>query len=346
VFVVAIGILLPTTYETFLANRLRYLWPFTAAWCIGLVAVVDAIAVLAMRFDRKLETLRGIGAAIFLLLLVSKASESLDDVAASAAGVQAQQVSLARWATTALPSDALVGVNDAGAFAYLSGRKTFDIVGLTTRSEARYWAAGAGSRFEHYERMALRNERLPTHFVVYPQWWEIAPLLGPQLAERTVEGATVLGAPQMIAAPAKWDLLGSGERPEAGGTVVDALDVADVESETEHAYDLSGSRRSDDALVLAGDRLDGGRIERTRDRFELQMVPAGRLILRLGTTAPLSFVAVKIDGKNTAFLELSDTWQERAVTLPADLAARRHVVEIEAAQGQRFVSLHHWAIAP
>jgi hypothetical protein len=346
VFVVAIGILIPTTYETFLANRLRYLWPFTAAWAIGLAAVVDAIAVLAMRFDRKLESLRGIGAAVFLLLLVTKATETIEDVAVSAAGVNAQQVSLARWASSALPNDALVGVNDAGAIAYLSGRKTFDIVGLTTRNEALHWVSGAGSRFEHYERMAQRNERLPTHFVVYPQWWEISPLLGPELAERTVEGASVLGAPQMIAAPAKWDLLGSGERPEAGGNVVDSLDVADVESEVEHAYDLSGSKRGDDALVLAGSRLDGGRIDRSRDRFELRMVPGGRLILRLGTTAPLAHVSVSIDGKDAQFLELSDTWQEHSLPIAAELAAGRHVVSIEAAQGQRFVSLHHWVVAP
>lgn len=346
VCVVAIGILVPTTYETFLANRLRYLWPFTAAWMIGIVAVLDGITVLAMRFDRKLETLRGIGAGIFLLLLVAKASESIEDVAVSAGAVHAQQVSLARWATSTLPNDALVGVNDAGAIAYLSGKKTFDIVGLTTRNEARHWLAGAGSRFEHYERMALRSERLPTHFIVYPEWWEIAPLLGPPLAERTVEGASVLGAPEMIAAAAKWDLLGSAEKPESGGNVVDALDVADVESESEHAYDLSGSKRADDALVLAGNRLDGGRIERTRDRFEMQMVPGGRLILRLGTTAPLAHVSVRIDGKEGRFLELSDTWQEHTLPLPADLATRRHVVEIEAAPGQRFVSLHHWVLAP
>lgn len=49
------------------------------------------------------------------------------------------------------------------------GRRTFDVVGLTTRSEPRYWAAGAGSRFEHYEHMP--RAELPTHFIVYPGGW-------------------------------------------------------------------------------------------------------------------------------------------------------------------------------
>ena len=32
---------------------------------------------------------------------------------------------------------ALVGVNDTGAIAYFSDRSTFDVVGLTSREEAR-----------------------------------------------------------------------------------------------------------------------------------------------------------------------------------------------------------------
>ena len=67
-------------------------------------------------------------------------------------------------------------MNDTGAIAYLSNRRTFDVCGLTTAGEARYWVAGAGSRFEHYERLGAR--RLPTHFIVYPNWFAIPALLG------------------------------------------------------------------------------------------------------------------------------------------------------------------------
>ena len=35
-------------------------------------------------------------------------------------------------------------------------------VGLTTAGEAKHWVAGAGSRFEHYER--LDPQQLPTHW--------------------------------------------------------------------------------------------------------------------------------------------------------------------------------------
>jgi len=52
-------------------------------------------------------------------------------------------------------------------------------VGLTTRDEARYWVAGAASRFEHYERLhARRAAALPTHFIVYPEWMALDAVLG------------------------------------------------------------------------------------------------------------------------------------------------------------------------
>jgi len=95
-----------------------------------------------------------------------------------------------------LPPDARVGLNDTGAIAYFGERKTFDIVGLTTPSEARYWVGGAASRFEHYERLArdpATAGALPSHFAVYPEWLSCPPVLGERLFESTVRDASILG---------------------------------------------------------------------------------------------------------------------------------------------------------
>ena len=118
---------------------------------------------------------------------------------------------LGRWAGEQLPPNSVIGVNDAGAIAYFSGRRTFDLVGLTTPNEARYWVAGAGSRFEHYER--LRNKELPTHFIVYRSWFAIEPLLGERLTQRTVHGATILGDSTKVACRADYAALGSATLP-------------------------------------------------------------------------------------------------------------------------------------
>ncbi|HVR18904.1 MAG TPA: hypothetical protein VMS65_04395, partial [Polyangiaceae bacterium] len=179
---VALGMFVPTTYDSFLWNRLRYLWPFMAAWFVGVAALADLVGVLAARFGRS-ERVRLLVSGIAVGGLVSRLGWTLEDLATSANAIRLQQASLGRWANAALPKDALIGVNDTGAIAYFSERRTFDVCGLTTAGEARYWVAGAGSRFEHYER--LGKSRLPTHFIVYPNWFAIPSLLGEYQTERS-----------------------------------------------------------------------------------------------------------------------------------------------------------------
>ena len=53
-----LGILLPTTYDSFLWNRLRYLWPFAGPWLIGLVALADQLGELAALLKARLGLLR------------------------------------------------------------------------------------------------------------------------------------------------------------------------------------------------------------------------------------------------------------------------------------------------
>ncbi|HEY0462741.1 MAG TPA: hypothetical protein VGC79_00970, partial [Polyangiaceae bacterium] len=184
-----LGILLPTTYDSFLWNRLRYLWPFSGPWLIGLVALADQIGDFSALLWRRASALRYLLSAAMGFALLNKFPFALADLAESAHAISAQHVELGQWAAKALPASARIGVNDTGAIAYFSGRQVFDIVGLTTTGEARYWSAGAGSRFEHYER--LPREVLPTVFVVYPPWFGLPALLGPCLTERTVI-ATIL----------------------------------------------------------------------------------------------------------------------------------------------------------
>jgi hypothetical protein len=234
-------------------------------------------------------------------------------------------------------------VNDTGAIAYFSGRPVFDIVGLTTSGEARHWTAGAGSRFEHYERLA--PELLPTVFIVYPPWFALPDLLGPCLTERTVN-ATILGGTTMVACNADYSRLGSGERPSLSELWAlaprDTLDVADLDSEAAHAYALRPAAQADDVLLSNGVVLDGARLHRTRESFRLDLAPGGRLVTRLGAERPLT-VSLRIGGRAI------DSWtvgrpdfEDRALTLPADLPRGPADVELSAQDGS-FSALHYWA---
>jgi hypothetical protein len=338
-----LGILLPTTYDSFLWNRLRYLWPFAGPWLIGLVALGDQLADFAALAWARLSALRYVVSAAIAAALLGKFPFAVADLADSSRAISAQHVALGQWAKQTLDSNARIGVNDTGAIAYFSGRRVFDIVGLTTWGEARYWSAGAGSRFEHYEHLA-RNA-LPTHFIVYPPWLAMPDLLGTCLSERTVH-ATILGGETMVACEADYSRLGSGERPSLvefwGQAARDSLDVADLESEAAHGYTLLPASQGEDVVTSNGVIVDGVRKNRHKDVFQLEVVPGGRFVARLGADATLTTVSVSIAGRQLGRWAVSrPDFEDHALRLPANLPTGSAEVVVSAESGA-FSSAHYW----
>lgn len=333
---------LPTTYDTFLWNRLRYLWPFAPAWFIAVGAVCDVVADAAAHYRERLGWLRLALAALVVASLAQQLPLAVADLADSSRAIRAQQVSLGRWARAHLPDDARIGVNDTGAIAYFSNRQTFDIVGLTTVGEAEYWLAGRGSRFEHYER--LDQTQLPTHFIVYPSWFGLQPLLGDYLTERYVD-ATILGGTRMVAHVADYSLLKSAELPSEfapAAPLVDRLDVADLQSERAHAYELFQAEQVDNQLVSHRWFADGARHSRTRERFRLRLAPGGTLVARLGSDRPLT-LAVRVDGQSIGTLKLQALpWQEVALRLPATVEQGERILTLSSPSGP-FSALYYWS---
>ncbi len=340
-----LGILLPTTYDSFLWNRLRYLWPFTGPWWIGLVALADQLGELCALWKPRLGLVRYALCAALAVLLASKFPFALYDLGASSDAISQQQGDLGKWAREGLPPGARIGVNDTGAIAYFSGHTTFDVVGLTTLGEARYWSAGAGSRFEHYEHLPLNA--LPTHFIVYPGWFAIPDLLGPCLRERTVN-ATILGGPTMVACIADYSRLGSGERPSLpelwSKTARDSVDVADLESEAAHDYAVLPAAQGDDIVISNGVLVDGARRNRTRDTFQLDLAPSGRFVARLGADpGTLATVTVRAAGRVLgSWAVLRPDFEDHALTLPADISRGQNRVEVSVDSGA-FSAAHYWS---
>jgi hypothetical protein len=291
VLLVALTMFAPCFYYTFLWNRLRYLWPFATGWIVGLACLARIAGDLLGGLKSRWRVATPVLCGLFVGMFATKMEWTLEDVAQSASGIDRQQVALGRWAKDAMPAAARIGVNDTGAIAYFGDRKTFDIVGLTTDGEARYWVAGVGSRLEHYERLkATAPEKLPTHFIVYPGWMGTDAVLGATLHEATVTDATILGGQTMRAYEADWSRLGSGEAPWTphAGAIVDALDVADLESEAAHGYELLGAREGEEVAQAwptpDGETiLDGGRTKRHVERFAAHLPPGKpvKLIVRL-----------------------------------------------------------------
>jgi hypothetical protein len=355
VMLIALTMFAPCFYVTFLWNRLRYLWPFAPGWIVGLACLTRVAGDLAGSIRPRWRLVTPVACGVFVGLFASKLGWVFDDVAQSASGIDRQQVALGRWAKENLPRDARIGVNDTGAIAYFGDRKTFDVVGLTTSDEARYWVAGVGSRLEHYERLLTTfPARLPTHFIVYPQWMAMDTVLGETMHEATVTDATILGGQTMRAYVADWSALGSGEQPwtHVGGDIVDTVDVADLESERAHDYELLDARDGEEVaregLTPGGATIvDGGRTRHTVERFVAHLHPgaATRGIVRLEGPSGSS-LRVLANGSLIGICNVGDDddWVERSFDIPEGVTKERTQIELRFAGGA-VTTFHYWFAA-
>jgi hypothetical protein len=363
---VLLGTFVPCTYMSFLWNRLRYVWPFAGAWFVLLGCLAREIGDLVRYARPRCTFVTPLIAGAFAGILGIRLPLAIDDLARSARAIDRQQVALGRWARENLPEGARIGVNDTGAIAYLSDRETFDVVGLTTEGQARYWAGGPASRFEHYEQMPRRQ--LPTHFIVYPEWMACPVLLGTRLHEATVLDQSILGGVTMGVYAARYDALGTGARPATpppGATLVDEVDVADLDSEQAHAFDLHGafdvyeivsSAELGPSEGEAGEEnvpreiADGGRQKRTLDRFRVQL-PAmrkPRMVLRVGADEDVDLeVAIGGNVVGSVVPNASEPWSELTLDLPAEVTGASQEVSVRARPRTTrdravFTSYHYW----
>lgn len=362
---IAAGALATCSYQTFLWNRVRYVWPFVPAGFVLCACFAHEVGLLLRRLRAPLEMASAAIGAALVARMIALLPSATADLAQSAAAVDDQQVKLGEWVNAELPAEAIVGVNDTGAIAYMGQRRTFDIVGLTTEGEGAAWVAGAGSRYERFEHM--RSEELPTHFILYPEWFGVDAVLGRELTRRTVIDHAILGGDTMVAYEADFASLGSGARPaEAprGEAPADELDVADLESESAHGFELGDAWDTDD-VARDGEGLDGreivdgGRLARARDSFWMEMPKWGAplLVMRLSAEQPTK-VRVSAAGQEIVTVDVPPRpWIEARIPLPPTSAERTRIEVValdehglpvpprSRSRERRFESFHYWVYA-
>ncbi|MDZ4764628.1 MAG: hypothetical protein SGI73_08750 [Chloroflexota bacterium] len=168
--------------------------------------------------------------------------------------VRDQPLAMARWLRDNTPPDAVIAVHDVGMMRYIGGRTTLDIVGLTTPGAAEYWRHGPGAMGEYIERMR------PDYIASYGTghgfglgFLQDTPLYGEPLASFHVTldpsinvalAADTQGVyrPDYAAADAGNAALAIPQIYDShfefapAPTLVDTIDVADIQSERDHAY--------------------------------------------------------------------------------------------------------------
>ena len=89
--------------------------------------------------------------------------------------------------------------------------------------------------------------------------------------------------------------------------------------------------------------VDGGRGRRTQERFELDVVGGGSLVVRLAATYPTS-VEVSFGGRTARQGLQAGPFQELRFPVPGEL--RRGKVTVELRSRQPLTLLHYWSFGP
>jgi hypothetical protein len=247
-------------------------------------------------------------------------------------------------------------MNDVGAMAYFPGRPIFDLCGLVTNHQARVWAEGSGAIYEKLARIPPLERA--DHLVVYPEWFGLDFLLGRRLHEATLTGPlAVAGGRTAGVFEPRWSWLGSGAQPSgplAGGHVVDAVNVADLDDERAHDYHFTPpahSPRIAPGTIIRIDRgpaadslADGGRVIGPRETFEVSTPDATELHLRARLEGAPA-LQVRVDGQDAGTLGPSPGtgFVETDLALP-QLAHHpgRHRIELRSATATPYRSYHFW----
>ena len=340
----------------------RYAMPFFPLFLVGVVLGAHRIAGWLGDAHRGQSVARGL-LGFFLFFSIVGWAHLAVGFGRNARDIHHQHITTARWIAQNLPPAARVAVNDAGALAYFGGRPIVDLLGLVSRGPTEPVNEGAGALYEYLE--ALPAAARPTHFAVYPDWFRLtdAGIFGATLYTSPLFQPSIAGSPLPLTIyTADWSLAQSGDRPLAlppGWRVVDALDVADLASESAHGYSFRrpgpGYPESDVlSLLYAGEGAprvaDGGRLLAGGEHFRMSAPDARDLLLIARTDGPFQ-LDVNVGGspaRTWTHNGASGVWTEAGFPIPAGLARGGGSVEIDldtpAALGARSYRIFHYWI--
>jgi hypothetical protein len=295
----------------------RYLMPalppFLAFVAIGMGRLARALRGATGGLDRLADGVRVLvaaGGAASVAFFALAYGDQCEDIAK-------MQIAMAESFRTSLPERAVVAVNDAGALAYLSQRRTVDLIGLTTPGFAGLWRQGTGVLGEKLEAMA--PGRRPDWFCIFPNWFDLdASGVLHRVGSVRLLSPSVVDAEKVLYR-ADWSLAGSGDAPRRatfagpGVRVADRVDVADRDAERAHAFSFEdrehgatpGSFWRRARVDGEAEILDGGRTIFGEARFEIARDPLAAAGLVVRTVAGArQIVEVSVDGGESRRVEI------------------------------------------
>ena len=341
-------------------HHYRYLLPFFPP--VLIFAVVGFYSLRALKGETWLpEALAGFAVLGSLLGLPVWAATT----GGNSLEIQEQQVTVGYWIKENLPPGVRVGINDAGAIRYYGGHPTVDLIGLTTNGLALPYRNGVGSLYEALEKMP--EEKRPDYFAIYPTWFpgfDASGVFDEEVAMFSLpsrsEVAGIVGGNEVVVYRADWSSAGSGEDFVGGGKVKDKLDVAEIESETEHDYEMRlpsiGLEPANivlkESYPSGRDVVDAGREVPGSEEFTVRNLSAGRplrVVMRT-TDAPFT-LKVRADGEYVGAWSSQparEGWREVSYTIPAEFV-RSEILRVELSPPEddpleTHTAYHYWFV--
>lgn len=222
----------------------RYLIPFYPLFLIFMVSGLSLFARLICHFGEKEIRAAFISLASFFLLFgILNTMYFSVAYGKNCKDIYNQQMALGVWIEKNIPKDAVVAVNDLGAVKYLGDRYIIDLLGLGTNKAGWAWVNGAGSIFEFLE--SLDQKKYPDYFIIYPSWFSFDKIgmLKEEICQFKLIDSTIAGSSSpMTVYKVDWSLACKGDKVYTanneleGYSLIDHVDVGDVENEKAHHY--------------------------------------------------------------------------------------------------------------
>lgn len=132
---------------------------------IGLGAALAGMGLLRRGYPLTGRILAGVLLVSALPVVLGGWSERRSRLESDSAAIERMNVQPARWVAAFTPPDAVIGVNDAGAFRYFGARETVDMIGLNFHERA-FGEANLDAIYRRVDWIA-----------VFPSWWAGTNLL-------------------------------------------------------------------------------------------------------------------------------------------------------------------------
>ncbi len=344
----------------------RYIMP-AVAWIVILACFGVALLLrdVTRRSPIRSAVKSSLAVAAVTLWIVHQAPKMRDQVgffARACRNIRDQHWQAGKYLVTLNPRRVLVG--DAGALMYASDKPGLDIIGLGGYHDlpfARAGINGLAASMELLERIPA-GER-PDFMAIYPGWWGVLSswFAKRELARFPAEGNVICGGYEKVIYQTDWSLLGTGDAPRNlhASRVIDDIDVADLVSESEHRYSVSGEKSGwttmkvlPDPRARSRNLFDAGRTifageSESFDVFGGNAATSAQLIFR---TAPSTFSRVRlaIDGHEvedgTIQYRPGSGWFETEVELPREKLQKKFRVTLFNDGPGEFSLYHVWLV--